>query len=267
MKSWSSVTFSGAPAGLLLSITYMKFTRAMDFFINSNVMDMKTNARPGTDTLEINHIFHPVFLIGHFKSIFETKYIAPITNNKSISVHIIRRGHPTADQILNNLIRLATLQKQENTEFETRNLLSECWLLLMQELENYATGSSYVPADTQNRFQHMIAFIHQNFNKKITASQIADAAHIGEREGGRIFQKNIGMSPIEYLLSYRLNESLKYLSETEMTITEICYLCGFSESAYFGRLFKRHYGMTPGEYRQKNSFLKYRREILTNDTP
>ncbi len=223
------------------------------FFINSNVMDMKINANPGTDALEINHIFHPVFLSGHFKSIFETKYITPITNNKSISVHIIHRGHPTADRILNNLIKLSELQQQDNVEFETRNILSGCWLLLMQELENRTTDFSSVPVDSQNRFQNMIAFIHQNFNKKITASQIADTAHISEREGIRIFQKNVGMSPIEYLLSYRLNESLKYLSGTDMTITEISYLCGFSESTYFGKVFKKHYGMTPGEYRQKNS--------------
>ncbi|MCC8162381.1 MAG: AraC family ligand binding domain-containing protein, partial [Lachnospiraceae bacterium] len=68
------------------------------FFINSNVMDMKVNACPGTPVLEINHIFHPVFLGGHFKSIFETKYIAPVTANRSVSVYVIRRGRRTADQ-------------------------------------------------------------------------------------------------------------------------------------------------------------------------
>ena len=35
------------------------------FFINSNVMDMKRNGTPGARTLEVNHIFHPVFLSGH----------------------------------------------------------------------------------------------------------------------------------------------------------------------------------------------------------
>ncbi len=221
------------------------------FFINSNVMDMKMNPNPGTDALEINHIFHPVFLSGHFKSIFETKYIAPITNNKAISVYVIHRGQPTANMILDNLIELAELQKRENVEFETRNLLSECWLLLGKEMEGCDMGYSYVSSDTQNRFQSMIAFIHQNYNKKITAAQISDAAHISEREGVRVFQKNIGMSPIEYLLSYRLNESLKYLGESEMTITEISYLCGFAEAAYYGKIFKKHYGMTPTEYRRK----------------
>ncbi len=220
------------------------------FFINSNVMDMKKNAAPGTSVLEINHIFHPVFLSGHFKSLFETKYIAPITNNHSISVHIIRRGHKTSDQLLDNLIRLHDLQAQEDNELLTRNLLSECWLLLIRELQEQAAHTDTVPTAMKERLQNMISFIHHNFQQKITASQISGAAHISEREAVRIFQKNIGMSPIEYLLSYRLNESLNYLTNTDMSITEICYACGFSESAYFGKMFKKQYGMTPSEYRQ-----------------
>ena len=73
------------------------------FFINSNVMDMKRNGTPGARTLEINHIFHPVFLSGHFKSRFETKYLNPVIKNRQIEVHIIRRGHPTSERILKNL--------------------------------------------------------------------------------------------------------------------------------------------------------------------
>ncbi len=220
------------------------------FFINSNVMDMKKNATPGTSVLKINHIFHPVFLSGHFKSIFETKYITPITNNHTITVHVIRRGHKTSNQLLDHLVTLHALQAQNDKEFHTRNLLSECWLLLIQELKEHVITADTIPPIMQDRLQNMISYIHQNFPHKITAAQIAASAHISEREAVRIFQKNIGMSPIEYLLSYRLNESLKHLSSNSMSITEISYACGFSESAYFGKLFKKQYGQTPTEYRQ-----------------
>ena len=54
------------------------------FFVNSNVMCMKQNASSGVKTIEINHIFHPVFLGGHFKSRFETKYLNPVINNRQI---------------------------------------------------------------------------------------------------------------------------------------------------------------------------------------
>lgn len=68
-------------------------------------------------------------------------------------------------------------------------------------------------------------------------------------EASRCFKKNIGQSPMEYLIKYRLNQSKKLLLETDMTITDICQQCGFSDSAYFGKVFRRSFGITPGEYR------------------
>lgn len=53
-------------------------------------MDRKYNARPGTPVREINHIFHPVFLGGHFHSRFESIYLYPILKNQQLEVHIIR---------------------------------------------------------------------------------------------------------------------------------------------------------------------------------
>ncbi len=219
------------------------------FFINKNVMDMKRNAVPGTRTIEINHIFHPLFLSGHFRSIFETKYISPITNNRNISVHIIRRGHETADRLLDNLIRLKTLQSADDTEMQTRSILSESWLLLMEDIRNYFQPDTAKHTEAQDRLQSMIAFIHRNYQEKISSAQIAEQAGISEREAVRTFQKALSMSPIEYLITYRLNESLKLLTGTELTITEISYLCGFSDSAYFGKTFRKAYHMTPSEFR------------------
>ena len=219
------------------------------FFINSNVMDMKQNAVPGKHTLEINHVFHPVFLSGHFKSRFDTKYIAPVTNNRQIDVHVIRRGQPVADAILKNLCRLKRLQAHADTEFQTRNILSETWLLLLEDIRtNYKNGDTQKLV-RQNRIRSMISFIHRHYAEKLTVMQIADAVGVSEREVTRSFRKDLNQTPIEYLISYRLNEAKRLLAESDLPITEICYQCGFSDSAYFGKVFRKTYGMTPSAYR------------------
>lgn len=223
------------------------------FFINSNVMDMKENACPGRRTIEINHIFHSVFLSGHFKSRFETKYINPIINNRQLEVHIIRRGHPTSDKILKNLCRLLELKNTTDSEFQTRNILSETWLLLMDDIRSQYQEKPNFGFEYQNRLRSMLSYIHNHYKEKILLSQIAEAAGISEREASRCFQKNIGQSPMEYLIKYRLNQAKKLLAESNMTITEISYLCGFTDSAYFGKTFRKLYGMTPGSYRIQKS--------------
>lgn len=219
------------------------------FFINSNVMDMKKNAIPGERALEINHIFHPVFLSGHFKSRFEKKYLNPIINNQQIEVYIIRRGQPISDKILKNLYRLKELQSHENMEFQTRNILSETWLLLLEDIQKNCTMNKNGKFEQPDRIRSMLSFIHNHYKDKITVAQIADAVGISERETMRSFRKTLNQSPIEYLISYRLNEAKKMLQNSELPITEICYQCGFSDSSYFGKAFRKAYGITPREFR------------------
>ncbi len=219
------------------------------FFVNSNVMCMKQNASPDVKTIEINHIFHPVFLGGHFKSRFETKYLNPIINNRQIEVHIIRRGHSTAHLTLKNLYHLKELQNEPDSEFQTRNILSETWSLLIKELQENSGSQNTTGTDQSNRLRSMIAYINHHYPEKIALADIAKAASVSEREATRCFKKNIGQSPMEYLIQYRLNQSKKLLLETGMTITHICQQCGFSDSAYFGKVFRKSCGMTPREYR------------------
>ena len=222
------------------------------FFINSNVMDMKQNGNPGSRTLEINHIFHAVFLSGHFKSRFETKYINPIINNRQLEVHVIRRGRPAADQILKNLYRMKELNAVADSEFQIRNILSETWLLLIEDIRSYYQANPHAGTEHEDRFRRMLSYIHCHYSEKLLLSQIAGAASISEREATRCFQKNIGQSPMEYLIAYRLNQAKRLLAESDMTITEIGYLCGFADSAYFGRTFRKMCGMPPSSYRKLN---------------
>ena len=221
------------------------------FFINSNVMDMKRNGTPGSRTLEINHIFHPVFLSGHFKSRFESKYLNPVIQNRQIEVYIIRRGRPSSNRILENLRRLRELLGEPDTEFQTRSVLSETWLLLLDELRNHSNALPQTGAEQRDRLRGMIAYIHRHYADKLTLSEIAKAVGVSGREASRCFKKNIGQSPVEYLIAFRLNEAKKLLRESGLPIMEIGLRCGFSDSAYFGRAFRAAFGVTPGAYRMK----------------
>ncbi len=226
------------------------------FFVNSNVMDMKKNAAPGSCTLEVNHIFHPVFLSGHFRSRFETRYLNPIIKNRRIEVHILRRGHEPADQILSNLRKLKDIQAQPDTEFAVRNLLSESWMLLMKDIRISATADTGINTESQHRLRSMISYIHTHYHEKMTLTQIADSAAVSDREALRCFRRHLQQSPFEYLISFRLNQAKKMLKETGQSVTQISYQCGFSDSAYMGRLFKKTFGMTPLAYRNMQDNAK-----------
>ena len=63
-----------------------------------------------------------------------------------------------------------------------------------------------------------------------------------------------GMTPNDYILSVKMNHAMILLrQESQQTISEVAYSLGFSNPAYFTRCFKKHTGVTPQQFRQRNS--------------
>lgn len=219
------------------------------FFINTDVVDSKRNQNPGKPCLEINNLFHPVFLGGHFGSRITAKYLNPVLHNREISVHVIRRGNECTDRILDNLIVLKEMNQKEIQEIQIRNLLSETWLLLMDELSQSKSSVIASSSEKEVLIKKMLAYIHKEYGEKLTLAAIAGSAGVSQREANRIFRDFIGQSPFEYLIEFRLERARQLLRETNLPITEIALSTGFNDGTYFGKVFREKYGLSPREYR------------------
>lgn len=90
----------------------------------------------------------------------------------------------------------------------------------------------------------------KNYSEDISLADIAKEAFIGEREALRCFARTIGISPIEYLLKYRIYTAAEMLRNSEQPIAEICLQTGFNSPSYFSKVFCRMLGTTPREYRK-----------------
>lgn len=118
---------------------------------------------------------------------------------------------------------------------------------------NPQTDTQNVPPSQDNlRIRKMLAYIHKNFADDISLSEISSAAGISERESLRCFKKTIQLSPIQYLLKYRIMQGAEMLRKHPAdSISEIATLCGFDSPSNFAKIFKRFYNCTPREYRIK----------------
>lgn len=225
----------------------LTFQKGEAFFINSNIL-ASMGGQP--DCIMDSHLFHPVFLSGHFKSVFETKYVSPVTQNRHLELVPLRPASGTQQKLISKLRQLSVLQAQTDTEFQTRNLLSEIWLLLLEAIRS-ADSSVYTVAKNQDRILSMLAFIQENYAEKLTLEQIAAAAAVSTRECLRCFRTCIRQSPMEYLMDYRIQAAKKFLESTDLTVTEIALRCGFNSSSYFTKQFHRLCGKTPAAYRKE----------------
>lgn len=100
-------------------------------------------------------------------------------------------------------------------------------------------------------------FIDKNYNTDISLSDIAGYVYISTSHFARAFKKHYDISPIQYLLSVRIDKAKTLLEETNLKVGDIASSVGFSAQQRFNDIFKKHLGISPSEYRQK-----YRESML-----
>lgn len=217
--------------------------------INSNVVHY---AAAVTECRLRSLVFHPVLITGNEDSVFAKKYMQPLLACNFFTHYLIKaESHENVtDWFLRAFIALA--QNHHGHEFIVRENLSHICLFLIEKLHPQTDMPDITQSQEHIRIQKMLTFIHQNFADDISLSEISSAADISKRESLRCFQKTIQLSPIQYLLKYRIMKGARLLLENPSdSISDIAALCGFDSPSNFARTFKRFYKCTPREYRKR----------------
>ena len=96
------------------------------------------------------------------------------------------------------------------------------------------------------------SYIREHLDERLTVDQIAEAMHMNRSYLSTKFKKETGRSLSSYVIDTKLKKSMEYLRNTDKPIIEIVNLLGFSSQGYFQNVFKRHIGITPGQYRERD---------------
>ena len=113
-------------------------------------------------------------------------------------------------------------------------------------------GDELLPPLTSVLVKRAIAYLNENATKSISRWQIAASVNISEDYLTRIFRKEVGLSPWDYLNRFRIQIASKLLLETGASISEIASLTGFQDQAYFCRVFRKVKGFPPGNIRSRS---------------
>lgn len=90
-------------------------------------------------------------------------------------------------------------------------------------------------------------------NSNLCMSYISEKLSVGYRLLGKMFSEEYGVSVAQYINKVRLEKSIELLRESNMSVLQISVACGYESEAYFYRVFKKMFGMTPKQY---SSMLK-----------
>lgn len=156
---------------------------------------------------------------------------------------IIECDEPTKNKILQTSALLSAEKQFE--ELEAYSLFYK----LLQTILPQLTPSSIAFDKT---LQNAIEYITNNWNQKITISDLAKNCCVSESTVYHLFQKKLGQSPIQFLNSIRINVAINHLESTNYSIPTISRLTGFNSENHFRKTFVKFTCVTPLKFRKSS---------------
>lgn len=124
-------------------------------------------------------------------------------------------------------------------EIQEKNLFSDSSI--------YAKGS----AAHIEKLKKVLEFIRSSFDKPITLDDMAASASMSSKYFCAFFKEMTHKTPVEYLITYRIERAARQLLTTDRSVTDIAFTCGFNDLSYFIKTFKQQKGSSPGIFRKQ----------------
>lgn len=148
---------------------------------------------------------------------------------------------------------LNNIGKEYRKNDELSHELIKCYLT---ELFSYfIRNASRTVIDTASNpaIERLIKYINSDFSQSVTLESAAHMLNLTPPYLSRLFLKNTGFNFKEYLLLIRIKNAKNMLKNTDNSIRQIAYDCGFNDSNYFSKIFKESTGLSPLQYKKGRS--------------
>jgi AraC-like DNA-binding protein len=101
------------------------------------------------------------------------------------------------------------------------------------------------------RMKRVLAHIHSHLSQSIDIDELAGVACVTKPYFIRLFKREFGISPIQFVNSKKVERAQLLLYTTDMPVKEVAYALGVSDHSYFIRMFRKVTGITPQDYRSR----------------
>lgn len=149
--------------------------------------------------------------------------------------------------LINKLIAIST-SGEVHKDVLADLVLKELLIRIMQ-LQNLYAAEGRKTAFQNSRMEQVVSYIRKHISHPLSVEELSQVANVSKPHFHRAFKQELGVSPMEFVITERLNHAKQLLAE-DCPIKEACFGSGFNNLNYFIRMFKKHEGITPGTYRQ-----------------
>lgn len=202
-------------------------------------------------------IFDPKILDFSYQDEFEEQVLSPFISRRQILPHVLR----TSDEHY-EILKPLVLQLMKLSLEKPSGWYVSCKLLLLQMLNIMYDRKMLLAADDMlsaadklkiDRYKKLVSYMEEHYFEPVSLQDLGDVISCNPQYLCRFFKEITGTSPIQYLISFRIEHACVMLLETTDPVLDISMDCGFENISYFIRKFKQLKGCTPKEYRSRHS--------------
>jgi AraC-like DNA-binding protein len=161
--------------------------------------------------------------------------------------YIFLNNAESAAEIVKEMFREYTSKQNGYTKVNAANLMR---LLIAIFRLKRSDGASGVDAYKAAIADSAIRYIRTYYADNVPCSLLAARAFVSTGYFHKVFKEVCGVTPTEYVQSVRLSEASKMLLETTLPVSSVAGAVGYSDVKFFYELFRRRFGVSPGEYRK-----------------
>ena len=105
--------------------------------------------------------------------------------------------------------------------------------------------------EENDRLKKIVAYMKINLHKNISVGELAETFHCSSSNIYKIFKSNLDSSPKDFFIHLKMERARRYLTQSNLKVKEVGLKLGYEDQYYFSRIFARHVGLSPANYRKE----------------
>lgn len=227
-----------------------------DLIIVDNLKLHNVHDFPGFKTRVVVMSFLPEFVYAPGSPSCDYAFLLPFYAKREGHPHVLRHTDEAAGPTYAAMVELIKHYFRSADHPHWQSGCKASFVQILYQLTKRFQASEVLRSEfvqhrqQADRLARLFEFVRINYAEKISVEQATQLVHMSQAQFMKVFKKVSGMTFVAHVTRVRINNALRLLRETDLTIAEIAAKTGFSDQSYFDRRFRQTFGKSPREWRK-----------------